>query len=103
MCESKAAELGHDSEDGQMWRLIKSSAGSVKEIVKSLGFDKEDIVSRTEKYTGKTHKLEVETNNKREDNSSPLNHLGSGFAQMDDNQLEGFFNTLSNTVQNENE
>jgi hypothetical protein len=105
MCESKAQDLGKDSEDAQMWRLIASSSGTLEDVTKSLGFDQEDIVSRTEKFTGKTHRVvNRKVSDKGEgfidqsDARSPT-QKGTQYNVMSDNQLGDFFDNLGGDEQ----
>ena len=103
LCKAKMQELGNESEEAQMWRLISSSLGSVDNITKALGFEKDDIIERTEKYTGKSHREQI--------SASRIKNIGKFFfiiflasarsvknevyKELDQEETQDFFNTLS--------
>ena len=80
----------YSKENKDLWALINASDMSDEQMLQSLGFNSEEIVSKTENLTGKSHKKKVH-DNRRSSNS----RMTFEFTDMNPDQAEDFFNQLS--------
>lgn len=86
--ESIAKHYSRENKD--LWNLVLASNMSDEDMLQSLGFNSEEIVTKTENLTGKSHKKK--TNENRRNSSSKMNFE---FTDMNPDQAEDFFNQLS--------
>lgn len=85
--------VSHYSQENQdLWRLIQASDLSDSEMLQALGFDGEDITSKTENLTGKSHRKKAGEDRR----NSTTNKMTFEFTDMNPDQAEDFFNMLSN-------
>jgi protein transport protein SEC31 len=81
--------ISHYSKSSKdLWAMIQNHIKSDEEILQSLGFDPEEITTKTETLTGKSHKKQRE----RVESKARLNFE---FTDMTEHQAEDFFNQLS--------
>lgn len=82
----------YSREHPDLWKMIQASDLTDVEMLQALGFDVDDITTKTENLTGKSHKKKTNTDRR----NSSTNKMTFEFTDMNPDQAEDFFNMLSN-------
>lgn len=88
LCDNRINSEFLDDKDKEEWKFIKAVAkNDPDEIISALGLDKEKIIKKTEKYTGKSH---GQVNNQVKKKKVEL-----GYDNISETEAFNFFDTLA--------